>query len=96
MRIALNTVFVYITFFCAIPNFCATVALYFTLLNSDLGIEHLIRKQRSLALSNMLLTLTCYRSLPTQKKNQISCKCHKKNTKLIKSQKLRIAQKSRL
>ena len=33
--------------------------LYFTLLNSDLGLGRLTGKQRSLALQNMPLTLTC-------------------------------------
>ena len=34
--------------------------LYFTVVNSDLGLRHLEEKQRGVALRNMPLTLTCF------------------------------------
>ena len=82
--------------------------LYFKLFYSDLGLGRWTRKQRSLDLQNILLTLTCSKSGVNPKTygdwgqrprwgvrgaSSISAKFRKNKNKLITSQKLRMAQK---
>ena len=46
-------------FFCVILSLWVIVDLYFIIVNSDLGLKRLAGKQRSVALQNMPLPLTC-------------------------------------
>ena len=59
MCIVLTGVFVLMSYFCAILSYELLSILYFTIVNSDLGLGRLTEKQRSLVLQNMPLTLTC-------------------------------------
>ena len=62
MRIILIGVFVFVSFFRRFLVFQLLSILYFTLLNSDLRLKQRCfeTKQRSVALGNMPLTLTCF------------------------------------
>ena len=53
-------VIVFTSFFVRFLVFELSSIMYFTVVNSDLGLRRLVGKQRSLALQNMPLTLTCF------------------------------------
>ena len=59
MRNVLIKVFVSLSFFVRFLVFELLSILYFTVVNSNPGLGRLAGKQRSLALQNMSLTLTC-------------------------------------
>ena len=50
---------VFMSFFVRFLVFELLSILYFIVVNGDLGLRHLAGKQRSLALQNVPLTLTC-------------------------------------